>query len=63
MTPRTHYDYSDYNQLMPFLLLADATSSTALEQFVQHCLIGLTAGSLIVAYIPRTNSDEPTTFH
>ena len=47
---------------MPFLLLADAASSTTLEQFVQHCLIGLTTRSLIVVYIPRVDLDEPATF-
>lgn len=58
----TPYDYLDHNQPMPFLLLADAASSTALEQFVQHCLIGLTTRSLIVVYIPRVDLDEPATF-
>ncbi|MBC8114038.1 MAG: branched-chain amino acid ABC transporter permease [Candidatus Saccharimonas sp.] len=32
---------------MLFLLLADAASPSAWEQFLQHCLIGLTTGSLI----------------
>lgn len=47
ISEKSVHDYSDHNQLMPFLLLAEAASSTALEQFLQHCLIGLTTGSLI----------------
>ena len=49
ISAKSAHDYLDHNQPMPFFLLADAASSTALEQFVQRCLIGLAMGSLVLA--------------